>query len=89
MRKSKVDIAMDEWLKGNHVKAEKLLIKEAEAGSGHAAHNLGTLYCTGGDGVPVDKAKSMKYYEQALASGFEETIATDPEWFRNNNLTNP
>ncbi len=74
--------AMEAWEAEDLPKAEKLLIEAAEAGRGHAAHNLGTLYATGGPGVEADPIKSRQYYEQALASGFEETVASDPAWFR-------
>ena len=82
MEEDLITIAMEEWLEGNLVKAEELLIEAAAAGSGHAAHNLGTLYATGGSGIEKDIIKSNKYYEQALESGFEETVASDPLWFR-------
>lgn len=74
--------AMEEWASGRVPLAEKLLLEAARAGSGHAAHNLGTLYATGGPGVDADPVKSRRFYVQALDSGFEESIATDPEWFR-------
>ena len=82
MNKGLVETAMEAWEAGDLPKAEKLLIEAAEAGSGHAAHNLGTLYATGGPGINADPIKSQKYYEQALASGFEESVASDPTWFR-------
>ena len=82
MEKDNVRIAMDYWLEGDLAKAEEILLQEAEAGNGCAAHNLGTLYIAGGPGVKADSDKSQKFYEQALASGFEGTIATDPTWFR-------
>lgn len=77
-----IKIATEEMEKGNFLEAEKLLLKAAKAGSGHAAHNLGTLYAGGAPGIEANKEKSLKYYEQALKSGFEETVATDPIWFR-------
>ena len=81
MNKGLVETAMEAWEVGDLPKAEKLLIKAAEAGSGHAAHNLGTLYATGGPGVNPDPMRSLEYFEQALASGFEEIVASDPAWF--------
>jgi len=77
-----VRIAMEEWAAGNLSKAQALLLEAAEAGNGHAAHNLGTLYATGGPGIEADSAKSRYWYEKALATGFEETVASDPTWFR-------
>jgi TPR repeat protein len=74
--------AMQAWIEGNLPKAESLLLQAAKSGSGSAAHNLGSLYASGGPGVKKDKEKSRKYFEQALASGFEETVSSDPVWFR-------
>ena len=67
---------------GNLELAEKLLLKAAAAGSGHAAHELGALYITGDEGVQPDREKSQYWLTKSLESGFEETIVTDPEWFR-------
>lgn len=66
----------------NLVEAEKLYLKAAELGSGHAAHELGVLYISGGPGVEPDYEKSQYWLEKSLESGFESSIATDPEWFR-------
>jgi len=75
--------AQAEYLEnGDIVKAEKLLLKAAEAGSGHAAHELGVLYSLGGEGLESSHEKSQYWLEKSLESGFEKTIATDPEWFR-------
>ncbi len=68
---------------GNHIKAKDMLLKEAKKGNGHAAHNLATIFVTGGNGIQSDTDEAKRWYEVALASGFEETIATDPTWFRN------
>jgi len=57
-------------------------LKAAEMGSGHAAHELGVLYITGGPGVEPNREKGQYWLEKSLESGFESTIATDPEWFR-------
>ncbi len=67
----------------NLVEAENLYLKAAELGSGHAAHELGVLYITGGPGVEASHEKSQYWLNKALESGFESTIATDPEWFKN------
>ncbi len=82
MENDLVKTAMEEMDNGNYLEAEKLLLKAAKAGSGLAAHNLGTLYAGGAPGVEANKESSLKYFEQALRSGFEETVATDPTWFR-------
>ena len=82
MESDLVQTAMAEWEAGNLPKAEALLLKAAESGSGLASHNLGTLYAVGGPGVKADPTKSQYWYEKALESGFEQTIASEPTWFR-------
>ena len=67
----------------NLVEAEKLYLKAAELGSGHAAHELGVLYISGGPGVEPNYEKSKYWLDKSLESGYESTIATDREWFRN------
>ncbi len=67
---------------GNFKLAEELYLKAAELGSGHAAHELGVLYIVGGEDLEPDHEKSQYWLEKSLESGFEETIATDPKWFR-------
>jgi TPR repeat protein len=47
MESDLVQSAMAEWEAGNLSKAEALLLKAAESGSGLASHNLGTLYAVG------------------------------------------
>jgi TPR repeat protein len=76
-----IDDAMKHWLSGDLASAESLLLEAAKTGNGLAAHNLGTLYVVGGPGI-ADRAKSQYWFEVALESGFEKTIATDPTWFR-------
>lgn len=82
MNATTLEIAMAKFLDGDLVAAEAMLLELAEAGDGHAAHNLGTLYATGGPGVGLDGTKSRFWFERALASGFEATVSADPEWFR-------
>ena len=82
MNADPVGRAMELWLAGEGREAEKLLLAAAEGGSGHAAHNLGTLYACGAPGVEPDDGKSLHWYEKSLESGFEATVATDPTWFR-------
>jgi len=67
---------------GNIKLAERLYFQAAEMGSGHAAHELGVLYICGGNGVEIDHNKSQYWLQKSLDSGFEKTIASDPEWFR-------
>lgn len=82
MNTSALQLAMDELFSGDAVAAETLLLALACSGDGHAAHNLGTLYATGWDGVAADPAKSQEWYQRALDSGFEATVASDPTWFK-------
>lgn len=82
MDRDPVELAMEEWEAGNGPKAEAMLLREAQTGSGLAAHNLGTLYATGAPGVSADVAKSRHWYEKALVSGFEAQVASDPTWFK-------
>ncbi|MDH5217393.1 MAG: hypothetical protein OEX19_06850 [Gammaproteobacteria bacterium] len=73
---------IEHYENNNVVEAEKLYLKAAELGSGHAAHELGVLYIVGGPGVETDHEKSQYWLNNSLESGFENTIATDPEWFK-------
>jgi len=66
----------------NSVEAEKLYLMAAEQGSGHAAHELGILYISGGPGVEPNYEKSQYWLNKSVESGFESTIATNPEWFK-------
>jgi TPR repeat protein len=77
-----VNAAMDVLLNGDAKKGELLLLALAEGGNGRAAHNLGTLYFTGAPGVSPDATKSQIWFSRALESGFEATVATDPQWFK-------
>ena len=55
--------------------AERWLKVCAEAGDGHAAHNLGALY------LRLDQPESARrYFQLAVDSGFEATVASDPNW---------
>ena len=77
-----INKAANEFLEGNGKEAERLYLIAANQGSGHAAHNLGVLYITGAPGVSTDKEKALHWLNYSLESGFEETISTDPEWFK-------
>lgn len=65
-----------------HERARDILQAEAEKGNGHAAHNLGTLYATGGIGIEPDPVEARRWMEVALATNFEDSVATDPTWFK-------
>jgi TPR repeat protein len=67
---------------GNALEAERLYLEAANQGSGHAAHELGVLYITGGEGLEPNHEKSQYWLQKSLESGFEATIASDPEWFK-------
>ena len=75
-----IAMAHDKRFGGNVIAAEKLYLEAAERGSGHAAHELGVLYSTGGDGLEPDFDKSQHWFRKSVESGFEATIASDPEW---------
>ena len=77
-----INKAANEFLEGNGKEAERLYLIAANQGSGHAAHNLGVLYITGAPNVNIDKEKALHWLNYSLESGFEETISTDPEWFK-------
>jgi TPR repeat protein len=70
------------YIDGDAKQAEKLYLIAAQQGSGHAAHNLGVLYITGGTNLEPDLEKSQYWLQKSLESGFEVTIASDPEWFK-------
>ncbi|MCP5170212.1 MAG: sel1 repeat family protein [Hahellaceae bacterium] len=53
----------------NGKKAVKNLLRAAELGQGVAAHNLGSIYAMGIDGVAKDKEKSSYYYRLAKTMG--------------------
>ncbi len=77
-----LNLAMEKQINGDISGAEKLLMEAAESGSGHAAHNLGVFYITCGEGIDHNLEKARYWLDISLASGFEETIASDPEWFK-------
>lgn len=77
-----INIACEQQINGNAKEAEKLYLIAAQQGSGHAAHNLGVLYITGGTNLEPDLEKSRYWLQKSLDSGFEATIASDPEWFK-------
>ena len=66
----------------NGLAAEELLLKAANLGSGHAAHELGVLYGTGCGNLKANPEQARLWLEKSLERGFEQTIASDPEWFK-------
>jgi hypothetical protein len=40
------------------------------------------LYITGGEGLKPNYEKSQYWLQKSLESGFEATVASDPEWFK-------
>ena len=59
-----------------------LLRELADNGNGQAAHNLATALCTG-VGVTEQSREEFSHYMQiAVDSGFEETISSDPLWWK-------
>jgi TPR repeat protein len=87
MKSDAVSAAMEVLIAGDGKIAESLLLALAKSGSGPAAHNLGTLYVTGAAGVSPDAERSAYWYQRAVDSGFEATIASNPEWFKKPNET--
>ncbi len=69
----------------NGLVAEELLLQAAELGSGHAAHELGVLYISGFGDLKASPKQSRFWLEKSLERGFEQTIASDPEWFKKSN----
>ncbi len=63
--------------------AEELLLKAANRGDGHAAHELGVLYGVGCGELKANLEKGRYWLEKSLELGFEKTVASDPEWFKN------
>lgn len=74
-----ITLAHEKRFGGNVVEAEKLYLEAAERGSGHAAHELGILYISGGNGLEPNFDKSQYWLQKSAGSGFEATIASDPE----------
>jgi hypothetical protein len=60
----------------------RLLRAAADAGDGHAAHNLAVALRMGAPHVPPRPEEANSYFEIAVASGFEQSVATDPTWWR-------
>jgi TPR repeat protein len=61
------------------IEAIRLLEAAAAAGRGLAAHNLAVLYRTG---AAPDLELSDRYFQMALDLGFEQTVASDPLWWK-------
>ena len=74
--------AHEKRFSGDIIGAVELYLQAAHQGSGHAAHELGVIYITGGEGLEPNFEKSQYWLNKSLESGFESTIASDPEWFK-------
>jgi len=59
------------------LEAERWLKVCADAGDGHAAHNLGTLYLR-----LNQKDLANVYFQLAVDSGFEASVCSDPNWWK-------
>jgi len=57
--------------------AERWLKACADSGDGHAAHNLATLYVR-----QNQRELAAHYFQRAVDSGFEPSVATDPDWWK-------
>lgn len=77
-----INDAIKEIAFGDGAEAEKTLLYLAKQGIGHAAHELGVLYIVGANGVEPDKKKSKYWLNRSLESGFEASIASAPNWFK-------
>jgi TPR repeat protein len=77
-----ISLAHEKRFNGDLIEAEKLYMEAAKQGSGHAAHELGVIYITGGEGLKPDFEKAQYWLQISLESGFEATISNDPEWFK-------
>jgi len=77
-----ISLAHEKRFNGDFIGAEKLYLEAAKQGSGHAAHELGVIYITGGEGLKPDYEKAQHWLQISLESGFEATISSDPEWFK-------
>ena len=62
--------------------AERWLRSAADAGHGGAAHNLAVLYSGGWPGREPDKTRASAYFQIAVDSGFEASVASDPLWWK-------
>lgn len=60
----------------------RLLRTLGDAGNGHAAHNLATALMTPAPARERDQAGFKHYMAIATESGFEASVASDPDWWR-------
>lgn len=79
----KIKLAQTELFeKQNPRLAETLLLEVAQQGNGHACHELGVLYAVGCGDLKVDREKSVFWLDKSVELGFEQTIASDPLWYK-------
>jgi len=57
-------------LEKNILKAVEWYRKSAEQGYGLASNNLGTIFQSGHEDVPIDRVGSNKWYQKARTQGF-------------------
>lgn len=59
-----------------------LLRDLADNGIGHAAHNLAMALCSGVGATEQSREEFARYMQIAADSGFEETVSSDPMWWK-------
>ncbi len=61
-----------------------MLREPADGGDGHAAHNLAMALKSPppGTGYEPDRTAHLHYMGIATQSGFEASVASDPNWWR-------
>lgn len=57
-------------LESNVLEAVEWYRKSALQGYGVASNNLGTIFNSGHEGIPIDQAESNKWYQKAREQGF-------------------
>jgi hypothetical protein len=63
-------------------KGVSLLRELADSGNGNAAHNLATALCSGVGATDQSREEFAHYMQVAFDSGFEETVSSDPMWWK-------
>ena len=57
-------------LESNALEAVKWYERSAEQGYGVASNNLGTIFYSGREGIPINQVESKKWYQKAREQGF-------------------